>query len=303
MLVSASTLRGADVIDEEVGKADENPVRKLFLSKYNIKNEVRSRVLVECDGKTFQLLDSVSHEEVKEFFVTCNDVVPCFWSPKVHSHLTTVFKDKVLTKLVELMRLYGNSWSVAHMCVSLPLPEDTMMILLASDSFKDHFTSTHHPKGYTLLHLAIEQKSLVTCKAIMRCSDRWLDGTDPGFFVEDLDGMIPLQKANEDSAKECLDYLMGSQSQLVGQKTSGIFGFFGADIIRSFEAMLESKSYEKTKGMLKDNPQLVNEAFVDGSTALHKVKDPKVYVTCDVFIMQWVNTCVYSVVMCEYECL
>jgi len=292
MLVSASTLQKVDVIEEEVGKTDENPVRKLFLSRYKISSEERSRVLVEFDGKTFQLLDSVSHsvshEVVKEFFVISNDVLPCFWRPKVDSHLTTVFTDKVLTKLVELMKSHGRSWSVAHMCVSLPLPEDTMMILLASDSFKDHFTSTHHPKGYTLLHLAIEQKSLVACKAIMRCSDRWLDGKDPGFFVEDLNGLIPLQKANEESAKECLDYLMGSQShtQLVGQKTSGIFGFFSTDLIGSFQASLESKTYEKTRRMLKENPQLVKEAFVDGSTALHKVKDPKVnHIIADMFIM------------------
>jgi len=156
------------------------------------------------------------------------------------------------------------------------------MILLASDSFKDHFTSTHHPKDYTLLHLAIELKSLVACKAIMRCSDLWLGGEDPGFFMEDLDGMIPLQKANEENANECRDYLMGSQSHggLVGLKTPGIWGFFGTDVIESFRAALESKSYDKIRGMLKENPQLVKEPFTDGSTALHKVKDPKVRPLC-----------------------
>ena len=86
------------------------------------------------------------------------------------------------------MKEHGDTWSIAHMCVSLPLPEETMIILLASDSFKDHFTSTCHPRGYTILHLAVELNSVSACRAIMRCGDQWLSHMAPGLHVEDIEG-------------------------------------------------------------------------------------------------------------------
>ena len=85
-----------------------------------------------------------------------------------------------------------------------------MMILLASDSFKYHFCSTVHPKKYRLLHLAVEQNSLAACKAIMRCSDRWLN-MDPGLYAKDSDGMTPFDKGVFLQSQACLEYLQESQ--------------------------------------------------------------------------------------------
>jgi len=205
-----------DLIDTvTIGKEATDPTRKLKVctcrAQYGYEQELA--VIVEVIGKKFALFTSTNEDDVWEFFDHCLDVIPSFWSPKVpsYSHLAEIFCEQVLSRLVELMRLYGNSWSVAHMCVSLPLPEDTMMILLASDSFKDHFTSTHHPKGYTLLHLAVEMESLSTCRAIMRCSDQWLH-KDPGLFVEDLEGVTPINRAAIAHAWGCADYLRESQS-------------------------------------------------------------------------------------------
>ena len=198
-----------------IGKEATDPTRKLKVctckGRYGYGKEYA--VIAEVIGKKFALFTSKLEDDAWEFFHYCLDVIPCFWSPKIpsHSHLAKIFCEQVLTKLVELMRLYGNSWSVAHMCVSLPLPEDTMMILLASDSFKDHFTSTHHPKRYRLLHLAVEMESLPACKAIMRCSDQWLH-EDPGLFVEDIEGVTPINRAAIAHSWACAEYLKQSQS-------------------------------------------------------------------------------------------
>ena len=119
-------------------------------------------VVVEILGKKIALPTSDSEESV------CNKVlssvpgchIPCFWSPKVASHaiLSEIFDETVLTQLVDLISEHGNTWSVAHMCVSLiPLQGNTMMLLLASDSFKYYFRSSVHPKKYRLFHLAVEQ--------------------------------------------------------------------------------------------------------------------------------------------------
>lgn len=172
----------------------EDPRRKLTYNTYEDKRKARYSIVIQIKNEMIELYSSTDEKDAKSILSTSCEVIPCFWNPKILSHLPEIFTVKVLNKLVELMKEYGDTCSVAHMCVSLPLPEDTMMILLASDSFKDHFTSVHHPKGYTLLHLAIEQNSLSACRAIMRCSDRWLSA-DPGFHVEDKDGVMPIQKA------------------------------------------------------------------------------------------------------------
>ena len=62
------------------------------------------------------------------------------------------------------------------------------------------------PKKYRLLHLAVEQNSLVACKAIMRCSDRWLN-MDPGLYAEDTNGNTPIDKAVLSQLWACLEYL------------------------------------------------------------------------------------------------
>ena len=85
-----------------------------------------------------------------------------------------------------------------------------MTKLLTNNSFKEHFTSTHYPKGHTLLHLAIEQNSVSACKIVMQCGDRL--GKDPGVVVEDNEKMLPLQLAISLNAKECVTYLRVSQS-------------------------------------------------------------------------------------------
>lgn len=209
--------------DIDIGKEEENPSRKLKLcscrrfggnplwfGSSTVCHEYA--VVVEILGKKIALLISDKEDEARTFFNQCFDVIPCFWSPKVTSHakLSEIFSEAILTKLVELIKEHGSTWSVAHMCVCLPLQEDTMMLLLASDSFKYYFCSDVHPKRYRLLHLAIEQNSLAACKAIMRCSDLWLH-KDPGLYVEDADGNTPIDIAVLSESQACLDYLQESQ--------------------------------------------------------------------------------------------
>lgn len=282
MLMSNTSL--LNVTNEEIGSNAENPERKLKLTSYKAdsRNEGRHRVVLDVrldvGDRCFQFVDTDAYEEAKDLFSLSNEIIPCFWSPKVFSHLPTILSPMVLTKLVELMKEHGNTWSVAHMCVSLPLPEETMMILLASDSFKEHFASTHHPKKYRILHLAIEQKSVIACRAIMRCSEHWLE-EDPGLFVEDIDHKLPIQKATEIGAQECVEYLM--QGQLGhGLKTEGIFGYFKADVLQLFQYALETKNCNKTRELLQKYPTLTRANFVDGNTGLHKAKDAKVSMLC-----------------------
>ena len=209
--------------DIDIGKEEENPSRKLklcscrrfsgnplWLGSSIVRHEYA--VVVEILGKRIALLISDNEDEARTFFNQCFDVIPCFWSPKVTSHakLSEIFSEVILTKLVELITEHGSTWSVAHICVCLPLQEDTMMLLLASDSFKHYFCSNVHPKGYHLLHLAVEQKSLVACKAIMRCSDLWLH-KDPGLYAKDADGNTPIDKAIFSESWACLEYLQESQ--------------------------------------------------------------------------------------------
>ena len=200
---------------EDIGKEEENPTRKLKLcSCKRFGNTLYHdyAVVVEILGKKIALSISDNEDDARTFFHQCLDVIPCFWNPKVTSHanLSEIFDEMILHKLVELIKEHGSSWSVAHMCVSLPLQEDMMMLLLASDSFKYHFRSTVHPKKYRLLHLAVEQNSLIACKAIMRCSDHWLN-MDPGLYAEDSDGSTPIDKAVFLQSWACLEYLQQSQ--------------------------------------------------------------------------------------------
>ena len=206
----------------DVGKEEENPTRKLKLCSCRRSGSVSSltwfgssrdyAVVVEILGKKIALAISDNEDEARTFFNQCLDVIPCFWSPKVVSQakLSEIFNEAVLTQLVELIKTHGSNWSVAHMCVSLPLQENTMMLLLASDAFKHYFCSDIHPKKYRLLHLAVEQKSVVACKAIMRCSDHWLN-KDPGLYAVDADGNTLVEKAVLSESKACLEYLLESQ--------------------------------------------------------------------------------------------
>lgn len=225
---------------EDIGKEEENPTRKLklcackrFGSQFYEQFHHDYAVVVEILGKQIALLISDNEDEARTFFLQCLDVIPCFWSPKVPSvsKLAEIFDETVLSKLVELIKEHGSSWSAAHMCVSLPLQEDTMMLLLAGDPLKYYFQSTVHPKQYRLLHLAIEQNSLVACKAIMRCSDHWLN-KDPGLYAEDVNGNTPIDNAVLLQSWVCLEYLQ--QSQLCIQDT-------GATVKMPKIAKLESK--------------------------------------------------------------
>ena len=251
-------------VSQEIGKEVNNPSRKLKLCTYaKRKDEYWYRVVVEIQGEDIQIWDSKSEEDARSFFYSSYDIFPRFWSPRSLSHLTDIFTDKVLAKLVEVMK---NSWSVAHMCVSLPLPEDTMMILLASDSFKDHFTSTHHPKGYTLLHLAVEINSATACRAIMRCSDQWLY-KDPGLFVEDIEGVTPIQKAVVYKAWACLDYLAQSQ-RLETEQIPQIMG--GEQFQRA------TKRTKQNVNATRYSPIPLRKVYTKSGSELHKARDFKV---------------------------
>ena len=207
------------ITTEDIIKKEQNPTRilKLCSCKLACKRFHRTvrhsyAVVVEILGNKIALLISNNEDDARTFFYHCLDVIPCFWSPKVTSHsiLSEIFDETVLTKLVKLIKEHGNTWSVAHMCVSLPLQEDTMMLLLASDSFKHYFKSNKHPKNYRLLHLAVEQNSLVACKAIMRCSDC---KTDAGLYDEDTDGNTPPERMLLSQSWACLDYLCNAETE------------------------------------------------------------------------------------------
>ena len=252
-------------VSQEIGKEVVNPSRKLKLCTYEKrKNEFWYRVIVEMQGEDIQVGESKNEDEARSLFYSSYDIFPRFWSPKMLSHLTDIFTDKVLAKLVEVM---GNNWSVAHMCVSLPLPEDTMMILLASDSFKDHFTSTHHPKRYTLLHLAVELNSLSACRAIMRCSDQWLY-KDPGLFVGDIDGATPIQRAVVCEAWACLDYLAQSQRLETDQIPQVVGGErFQKAVTRTMQ----------NNNIARYSPIPLRKVYMKSGSELHKARDFKVH--------------------------
>ena len=280
-------------ISSKLKSLAENPVRKLMYNTYegNKRQVTRYGVAVEMNGEVIELYSSTDEKDAESFTSTCIEVIPCFWNPKFMSHLPRIFTVKILNKLVELMKEHGDTWSVAHMCVSLPLPEDTVVVLLASDTFKDHFTSVHHPKGYTLLHLAIELNSLAACRAIMRCSDHWLVA-DPGFHVEDKDGVMPIQKAVISKSWACLEYLVQSQSSayisepeylprpwLFSKSTSKLPNIGN---LKHFHNAVEAKRSTAVKKMLTNNPNFANAGYIDGSIGLHKAHDREVGTRCSI---------------------
>jgi len=277
----SSKLREKIPVFSKIKRVDHDPCRRLTYSLYESKKVGhRYYIILEIENQEIQLLSTANEKDATSLLQIACDVIPCFWSPKISSHISAVFTDKVLTKLVELMKLYGSSWSVAHMCVSLPLSEDTMMILLASDSFKDHFTSTHHPKGYTLLHLAVEINSVSACRAIMRCSDNWLV-CDPGFHVEDCDGVTPIQKAVVHKAWACLDYLLQCQSPYAVSHPSSpprLRKFsLGKTDLQQFWGAVEGRRTSTVKKMLSSNPDFANAGHIDGGISLHKAHDHEVF--------------------------
>ena len=259
-----SELKSTLTVSQEIA---QNPLRKLKLCTYEKrKNEFWYRVIVDIQGEEFQIFDfdSNSEESAKKYFYSCYDIIPCFWSPRSLSHLTDVFTVKVLTKLVELIEQHGSTWSIAHMCVSLPLPEETMLVLLTSGPFKDHFTSTCHPKGYTILHLAVELNSVSACRAIMRCGDQWPGLCDKAhdLHVEDIEGVVPIQKAIVCRAWACLDYFIQSLSLQPpdGSETPPILS--GEMFQRAVTGNLQSLNAGKKQSY----------KGID----LHKARDPKV---------------------------
>lgn len=262
-------------VSQEIGKEAQNPQRKLKLCTYEKrKNEYWYRVVVDIQGEEFQIFDfdNNNEENARKYFYSCYDVVPCFWSPRSMSHLTDIFTVKVLTKLVELIEQHGSTWSIAHMCVSLPLPEETMLVLLTSDPFKDHFTSICHPKGYTILHLAVELNSLSACRAIMRCGDQWLCDKAHDLHVPDIEGVVPIEKAIVCKAWACLDYFIQSLSLPLptGSETPPILSgeMFQRAVTRNLQGM--------SIGSQQDSPTIVKKVYNDKGINLHKARDPKV---------------------------
>ena len=254
---------------QEIGRELRNPQRKLKLCTYEKrKDHYWHRVIVDIQGEEFQIFDHKVEESARKYFYSSCDIIPCFWSPSDLSQLTDIFNVRVLTKLASLIEQHSISWSVVHMCLTLPLPEETTMMLLISDSFKEHFTSTHHPKGYTLLHLAIEQNSVSMCKIVMQCSD--ILGKDPGILVEDNDKMRPLQLAISLKVNECAAFLRQSQSQ---NKSKTCF-----NLLEQFQKAVEKNQISKVTKLIEVDPdlKLANEPFPDGCNSLHKACDHQV---------------------------
>ena len=101
-----------------------------------------------------------------------------------------------------------------HQCLDCVIP-----CFWSRSQSKHYFRSSVHPKKYCLLHLAVEQNSLIACKAIMRCSDRWLN-VDPGLYAEDTDGNTPIDKAVLSQLWVCLEYLQQSQLYVQDAETT-----------------------------------------------------------------------------------
>ena len=268
-------------VSQEIGKEARNPLRKLKLCTYEKqKSDFWYRVIVDIQEEKFQIFDNNNEENARNYFYSCCNIIPCFWSPRILSHLADIFTVKVLTKLVKLIEQHGNTWSMAHMCVSLPLPEETMLVLLTSDLFKDHFTSTCHPKGYTILHLAVELNSVSACRAIMRCGDQWPELRDKAHSlqVKDLEGLVPIQKAIVCKAWACVDYLVQSLSL---QPPSG----------SDLETLpsLSGEMFQRARNLQDMNPGVKQNSsttpvtlkkvrywFSDKSIDLHEARDPEV---------------------------
>ena len=270
-------------VSQEIGKEAQNPLRKLKLCEYEKrKNDFWYRVIVDIQEEEFQIFDNNNNENARKYFCACLDIIPCFWSPRSLSHLTDIFTVKVLTKLVELIEQHGNTWSIAHMCVSLPLPEETMLVLLTSDSFKDHFTSTCHPKGYTILHLAVELNSVSACRAIMRCGDpQWPEFCEKvhNLYVKDMEGLVPIQKAIVCKAWACVDYLVQSLS-LQPPSDSEIPPLLGGEMFQRARNLQGMKSLSLQPPSDLETPPLRvmngGPEFGDKSVDLHEARDPKV---------------------------
>ena len=264
-------------ISQEIGKEAQNPLRKLKLCTYEKqKNDYWYRVIIDIQGEELQIFDSKNEENARKNFYSCCDIIPCFWSPRDLSHLTDIFTVKVLTKLVELIEQHGDTWSIAHMCVSLPLPEETMLVLLSSNPFKDHFTSTCHPKGYTILHLAVELNSVSACRAIMRCADQWLHDKAHDLHVEDIEGLVPIQKAIVCKAWACLDYLVQSLSLQppASSETPPILSGEMFQRARSLQGMnAGAKQSPSTTPMKLKKARYFSS---DKDISLHKAHDPEV---------------------------
>ena len=255
-------------VSQEIGKERENPQRKLKLCTYEKQKESYwRRVIVDIQGEEFQIFDHETEETARKYFYSCYDIIPCFWSPRRLSHLTDIFTVKVLTKLMELIEKHGNTWSIAHMCVSLPLPEETMLVLLTTDPFKEHFTSTCHPRGYTILHLAVELNSVSACRAIMRCGDQWPGLCDkaPELHVEDIEGLVPLQKAIICKSWACLDYFV--QSLPLPLEDGSV-----APAILSGEMFQRAVS----KNLQQGSATVTKKVYNDKGIGLHKAHDTKV---------------------------
>ena len=258
-----------NTVSQEIGKERENPQRKLKLCTYEKRKEIYwRRVIVDIQGEEFQIFDHEIEETATKYFYSCYDIIPCFWSPRHLSHLTDIFTVKVLTKLMELIEKHRNTWSIAHMCVSLPLPEETMLVLLTSDLFKDHFTSTCHPRGYTILHLAVELNSVSACRAIMRCGDQWLCDKAPELHVKDIEGLVPIQKAIICKSWACLDYFVQSLPLALED----------GPVTPSTPPILSGEMFQRafSKNLQQGSSTVAKKVYNDKGIGLHKARDLKV---------------------------
>ena len=254
-------------VSQEIGKECKSPQRKLKLCSYKKQRTVSYRVIVDVQGEEFQIFDHETKGTAKEYFYSCYDIIPCFWSPRILSHLKDIFTVKILSKLAELIEKHGYTWSIAHMCVSLPLPEKTMLVLLTSDPFKDHFTSTCHPRAYTILHLAVELNSVLACRAIMWCGDQWpgLCEKAPELHVEDIEGLVPIAKAAICMSWACLDYFMQSLPLQLEDDSVTLPILSGEMFKRAVNKNLQQGSTAVAKKLCNDK-----------GIALHKARSPQV---------------------------
>ena len=152
--LSAKELEDIDALHEykEYGHDAKDPARRLTLCCYKKRgNNAFYWFIVTVEvSRRVSIFNTFKEDEARRIFYLC---CYSFWS--VTTCIPVVFTVKVLTKLMELIEQHDDSWSIAHMCVSLPLPEETMMTLLTSESFKDYFMSTHRPDPVMLCNTKI----------------------------------------------------------------------------------------------------------------------------------------------------
>ena len=106
-------------VSQEIGKEHRDPQRKLKLCTYEKrKDDYWRRVVVDIQGQEFQICDHKVEESARNYFYSCYDVIPCFWSPRDLSHLTDIFHRQSTNQVGGTNRAIRYLVCSTHVCKS-----------------------------------------------------------------------------------------------------------------------------------------------------------------------------------------